>query len=438
MNEQPQQPTTGEPSTPARELAVWLRAVRSFFNTTNQPLTDAERADINARNFKCETGVVHDVLLRCLHLLSSVAQGESPPGAKGEESGPESTRATHDASDDELGLASVKDSLGDLSDVLRDSCRLAEALLESPSVSFGGWAGLGSVLERELRRSDAATLIVRAGGEADAAGLQAPLVALAHGLETDELSEDMLAVFQSFARLLCLLRFVEHSLKGGGKLKRLLAVFTLVNEETRALLDFIESRALRSEGLEKKERDILDGTAYAIRMEMRKAFEHELIGFCSVRQPPQIFAKAENACGLLRDCYRQSVVALAQSFDPSLDGEQLFDSFRTKLEQSLALRRDLWRLIKLVRVASSDGDTLARARFTEGLQAFYEGSLRHLMYKDWEPLERFIEEVESARAPGELSQTLHRFEAFLETLFGQVNMRAILYGHPFDPNSIEE
>ena len=116
----------------------------------------------------------------------------------------------------------------------------------------------------------------------------------------------------------------------------------------------------------------------------------------------------------------------------------MFDSFRTKLEQSLALRRDLWRLIKLVRVASSDGDALAHARFTEGLQAFYEGSLRHLMYKDWEPLERFIEEVESARAPGELSQTLHRFEAFLETLFGQVNMRAVLDGHPFDPNSIEE
>ncbi|PYS97887.1 MAG: hypothetical protein DMF65_10700 [Acidobacteria bacterium] len=248
----------------------------------------------------------------------------------------------------------------------------------------------------------------------------------------------MLAIFQSFARLLFLLRFIEHALKGDGKLKRLLAVFTLINEETRALLDFIEGRALRAEGLEKKGRDILDGTAYAIRMEMRKAFEHELVGFCSVRQPPQIFAKAENACGLLRDCYRQSVVALAQSFDPSLDGEQLFDSFRTKLEQSLALRRDPWSLIKLVHGASSDGDALAHERFTEGLHAFYEGSLRHLMYKDWEPLERFIEEIESARAPGELSQTLHRFEAFLETLFGQVNMRAVLDGYPFDPNSIEE
>src|SRR5205807_6757816 len=103
VNDQPQQPTTGEPFTPARELAVWLRAVRSFFNTANHPLTDAERADINARNFKCETGIVHDALLRCLHLLAGIAHGEPPPGTKGEKSGPETARAPHDTSDDALG-----------------------------------------------------------------------------------------------------------------------------------------------------------------------------------------------------------------------------------------------------------------------------------------------------------------------------------------------
>ena len=57
------------------------------------------------------------------------------------------------------------------------------------------------------------------------------------------------------------------------------------------------------------------------------------------------------------------------------------------------------------------------------------------MYKDCEPLERFTEEVEAARSPAELSQTLHRFVAFLETLFGQVNMRAVLSEHPFDQNA---
>ena len=53
----------------------------------------------------------------------------------------------------------------------------------------------------------------------------------------------------------------------------------------------------------------------------------------------------------------------------------------------------------------------------------------------WDFAERFTEEVEASRSPADLSQTLHRFVAFLETLFGQVNMRAILNGHPFDPKT---
>ena len=192
---------------------------------------------------------------------------------------------------------------------------------------------------------------------------------------------------------------------------------------------------MRVEGVARGASEILDGTAYAVRMELRKAFEHELIGFCSVRQPPQLFAKVENATGLLRDCYQQSVVALAQSFEPEIDGATLFRSFTTKLEQSLELRRDLWRLVLLVARASADGHEPPATLVLEALNAFGEGSQRYLMYKDWEALERFAEEIDSARDAGELSRTLHRFEAYLETLFGQVSMRAVLADHPFDPTS---
>jgi hypothetical protein len=237
--------------------------------------------------------------------------------------------------------------------------------------------------------------------------------------------------------LLALLRFVGLSLKGDAQLKRLLPIFTLIYEETKALLDFIDGRALRVEGVERKIGEILDGTAYAVKMEMRKAFEHELIGLCSVRQPPQIFAKVENSAGLLRDCYQQSVVALAQSFGSAVDGDVLFHSFQTKLDQSLLLRRELWHLVVLVRRASAEGEAFPRELVLEGLKDFAESGQRFLMYKDWEALDRFVEEVDAAHGAGELSRTLHRFEAFLETLFGQVNMRAVLADLPFDPNPAE-
>jgi hypothetical protein len=438
VNELSQQLTLPEAFPPAQELAVWLRALQSFFNAANHPFTEAERTGLGERSFKCETGVARDALVRCLHLLASVARGGPPPGLAGEAGVDEETAAVAAANareedEDALGLVGAKDSLGELADVFKDVCRLCDALLESHTVGFAAWSSIGSVLERELRRSEAAGLIVAAGNGADASELQEQLVALAHGLTPDDLGEDLLEIFHAFSRLLAHLRFVEVSLDGDSQLKRLLPILTLVHEETRALLDFIEGRALRVEGVGRGASEILDGTAYAVRMEMRKAFEHELTGLCSVRQPPQLFAKVENAAGLLRDCYQQSVVALAQSFDESLDGAMLFRSFRTKLEQSLELRRELWKLVRLVRRASAEGGPPPSAQVLEAFAAFGEGAQRYLMYKDWEALERFVEEIDSALTAGDLSRTLHRFEAYLETLFGQVSMRAVLADLPFDP-----
>jgi hypothetical protein len=426
LEEQGPKVKTGEEFPPARELAVWLRALQSFFDLASHPLTETERASVPARGFGCETAVVRDVLMRCLHLLGSVARGADVSAETAQRSGQESP-----------AFAGVKASLGDLADVLRDACGLTESLLESPSISFSAWSGLGGIVERELRRSDAAALIVAASEESDAASLREPLASLARSLAPDDLSDDVAAIFAGFMRLLALLDFVGASLARDGQLKRLLPVFTLVQADTRALLDFIEGRAMKVAGVERGAREILDGTAYAVGMELRKAFEHELIGFCSTRQPTQLFARVENAAGLLRDCYQQSVVALAQSFDASLDGARLFGSFETKLQQSLALRVDLWRLIRTVRRPPTDGERPSRAAVLEEFASFRERSQRYLMYKDWEPLERFQEEVESARSPAQLEQTLHRFEAFLETLFGQVNMRVVLAAHPFDPGSAE-
>jgi hypothetical protein len=145
----------------------------------------------------------------------------------------------------------------------------------------------------------------------------------------------------------------------------------------------------------------------------------------------------ENAHGLLRDSFQQSTVALAQLFDKSLDGTRLFNAFQTKLEQSLALRRDVWMLLQLVRRAEKEREHYPIARLLERLATFREGSLRYLMYKDWEACERFIEEVEAARGAVELAPVLHRFGTYLETLHGQVNMRAVLADHPFDFPTLE-
>ncbi|MBA3240008.1 MAG: hypothetical protein H0T60_02125 [Acidobacteria bacterium] len=431
-----------EYATPTIELGLWLRALKSFFDLDNLPLSETERGAILKRDFTCEVNITRAVLLRCLNLIGKLSQQESLPHAYDENEAVAPDAALHlpDAAlhlEDSAGFQNeVSESLPALYEALRDACLICEGLLAAPSVRFGGSAGLRSVLSRELERSEAARSFSTAASGRVPDALPDPLRTLAGKLTPDELGEDVLNIFSTFMVSLEHLRFIELSLKSDGHLKQLLPVFALVHDETRELLDLLENRALHVEGARRNILDALDGTAYAIRMELRKVFEHELVGLCALAHPPQVFARTENAHGLLRDCFQQSVVAIAQNVEPGFDGSQLFSSYNTRLEQSLVLRRDLWRLLELVRQAGSERGPYPKALLLERLAAFSEKSLRFLMYKDWDSFERFVEDVESAPTDAQLETVLHRFEAFLETLFGQINIRAVLSEHPFEPNHV--
>ena len=415
MNEQAHHTARGEGLPAARELGTWLHALLSYIEPPGPRPGSPDHPDASTRNYQCETRVVRDALFRCLQLIASHDAEESfaayAPGG-----------ATAGA-----GLASLEEVLG-------DACALCDALLEAPAVSAAAWSGLGGMLARALTQSPPAAELVAASSQAPNGGPAAQLSSVADRVEPDELAEDVLSVFDALSLALERLRLVEDSLRSDSQLKRLLPLFALVQTDAGRAVDLLENRALRVEGLDKGVGDTLDGTAYAMRMELRKAFEHELEGVCELRHPLQVFARIENAHGLLRDCFQQSVVALAQCFDQSVEGGRLFPVFRTKLDQSLALRRDLWKLVRFVRARPPEPDSAQAADALARLKAFEEESLRLLMYKDREPFERFLEEAETARNPAELSNVLHRLEAFLETLFGQVNMRAVLADQPFQPD----
>lgn len=425
-----------EYATPTRELGLWLRALKSFFDLENLPLSETERGAILKRDFTCEVNITRAVLLRCLNLIGKLSQQESLPHAFDENEAIAPDAAALRLEGDARFQDDVSESLPALYEVLRDACLICDGLLAAPSIRFGGWAGLRSILSRELERSEAARSFSAAACGRAPDALPDSLRALAGKLTPDELGEDILNIFATFMRSLEHLRFVELALKRDGHLKQLLPIFALVLDETRELLDLLENRALHVEGAGKNILDALDGTAYAISMELRKVFEHELVGLCALAHPPQVYARTENAHGLLRDCFQQSVVAIAQNVEPGFDGSRLFSSYNTRLEQSLALRLDLWRLLELVRQAGSERGPYPKALLLERLAAFSEKSLRFLMYKDWDSFERFVEDVESAPTDAQLETVLHRFEAFLETLFGQINIRAVLSDHPFEPNHI--
>ena len=430
------EPVVLEDTEAARTLGLWLSALNSFFKVSNHPLGETEQTEAFSRDWSNELRIARRCLLQSAQLAlrlsapkETVAGSTSLTGT-GELSMPVGASGQSPVADD---------STVALAETLSNLCAMCEAMMEARTVSFHAWSHLGKMLARELEQSAVAQRLMRSADYYTGAGLQAPLLNIARSAAGPSAqAADLRFIFTSLAGMLERLRFIENVLRRDQPLKFLLPVFTLLHEEARSLLEFIETRAMRTEGLDESVFDTLDGTNYALSMELRKVFAHELVGLSNLRQPTVIYAKVENAYGLLRDCFQQSTVALAQLFDPQLEGAQLFDTFQTKLQQSLALRRDLWTLLLLVRRAEKEREQRPVAPLLERLAEFREGSLRYLMYKDWEACERFMEEVGAARGAVELTPVLHRFGAYLETLHGQVNMRAVLANHPFEYPELEE
>jgi antirestriction protein len=415
------------------EFCVYLRALGSYLKISTHPFSEAERASLLTRSFHAETRVALDSLLRCTETLKSSSfvsrftsfqpDGHRPGGAP--TLTPESGQfLTSECARFASGVS-----------ILKDLYSLYDCVIGSDNVSFETWLSLAGAGARKIRVTEFQRVAEEIFELQGRSSVPTELSVLASQITPDSLSADVSTIFARLYGMLDLLRLVETALAADDPLKQTLPLFTLLREESRALLDLIVARTLRIDGLDPAVHEYLDGVAYAIRMELRKAFEHELVGLAALRPAPQVYGKVENAHGLLRDCFQQSVIAVARAFDARIDGAKLFDNFRTKLEQSLLLRRELWDVLAAVRHAEDEHDQAALRHLMHRLSHFRDGSLRFLMYKDWEAFEMFVEEASAAKSSAELHTVLHRFRAFLETLFGQINMRAVLADRPFVPDA---
>ncbi len=263
---------------------------------------------------------------------------------------------------------------------------------------------------------------------APAPPLEEPLHSLVERIEPEPVRGAMRRIFSDLSRMLEYTRWVERALRedAAGAFR----ACPPVHLEARALLDFIAANAAALREHSEALYHALDGTSYAISHELRRVFEHDLVGLSTREDGPQALAQVAHAHGLLRNCFQQTVITLAQVFDPALDGPAIFDDCQTRLEESLVLWRDLFRLVRLMRRAEEERSRPAIIALVVNLQNFRRGSMRYLMYRDWAEYERLVREVLSTTNVEELVPVLGRFACYLETLLGHVRMRSVLINHP--------
>ena len=256
--------------------------------------------------------------------------------------------------------------------------------------------------------------------------LPAPLEALLARLAPHPHHAMMQRIFGDLTRMLGYLYLIERKVRQEQLLVATMSVFLRLHSEARALVSFIEGEAWRQARNDEILAGTLEGVGYAIGHETRRVFELELVGLDELHNSSAVRARLEHAHGLLRNAMQQSVIVLAQVFEPVLTGEELFDDFALRRQQSLKLYRELEQLVQLARRVETACDERAVTLLLARLTLFRDECMCHLMYRDWEEYESFITELRASQSQFELMTVLNSLTCYLETLLSQVRMRSAL------------
>jgi uncharacterized membrane protein (DUF485 family) len=222
-----------------------------------------------------------------------------------------------------------------------------------------------------------------------------------------------------------------------GLLKRNYMVFILLNAEVQRLKRRWDRFLVQVHPWPSEWVEALEGTLFALQMEMKKVIHREMLGFLDVQRPAGLYMRLENSQGILRNAFQQSILSLLQTADPSLSGSVLFPDYRTKLEQSLRLREDLWSLRQLVRDVWRNHAWDRWSELVSEFRRFRNTTMHFLMYRDWTHFDEFYRQVQRVRTPAARTALLDQLNTFLGTLLKEVNKRDVLHGYPF-PYKIED
>jgi len=363
------------------ELEMWLRSFERFFRIKNQPLSQKETKQLAIRNWLEELRLVDSVLLRTIQLCTAILTEEQVNVTqfdkyvesylkKDEVVDPYIERMLRQSTP-EASLNLLKESFEDIHVLLLHLSRLAR-------VPYPTFTAVGKVLYREIRRSPLLALLIDKKFKPIHDRISNPAIArLIHGVENRGERKHAAKVFLELFRLLHYLEYADPERNPSGDFRGAILIFSLITSEARLLTAYLERRVLRETEAGTPLFEVYDGFVYCLPLELKKVINTELLDISVAQQSDGIRARVENSHGILKDCFQQSVVQLAQMFDPQIDGQSIFSDYMAKLVQSGAeagllgvLRREheashVPRLVGLRAVLHRDPEVQQPHRVTE-------------------------------------------------------------------------
>jgi hypothetical protein len=416
------------------ELEMWLRSFERFFRIGSQPLSERETRALAARNWSEELRLVDNALLRVVQLCASILSEEQVDLARFDRY-VESNLNTEEGLDPyieklvrhtmpETALTLLRESFEDLHLLLLDLVKLSR-------LPYHTFNAVGKIVYREVRRSDLLALLIDKKFKPvhDRIGNR-PVSKLIRAIPDATERRQAARVFLELFRLLHYLEYTNPQRLPEEELRDTILLFALVVSETRLLLSYIERRVLKGRDTARPLYQVYDSFVYCIPLELKKVVSTELTDISVTRQAESVKTRVENSHGILKDCFQQSVVQLAQALEPDIDGGRIFPDFNARRDQSLALRDGLVDVVRALRGFQQRKDEPSAKAMKERISDFYDNHIKYLMYRDWSGFELFYIEILKCGSISGLQQIAHRFETFLVTLLREVQKRSLLQGVP--------
>jgi hypothetical protein len=416
------------------ELEMWLRSFERFFRIGGHPLSERETRALSLRNWSEELRLVDNALMRVVHLSTAILTEERVDQTRFDRY-VEASFARDETLDPyieklvryttpEAALTLLRESFEDLHLLLVDLVKLSR-------LPYATFFAVGKIVYREVRRSDLVALIIDKKFKPVHDRIRNRRVSrVIRAIEDPGERRQAARVFLELFRLLHYLEYTDPAKLPEEQLRDTILPFALIVSETRLLLSYMEKRVLKGRDTTKLLYQVYDSFVYCVPLELKKVVNTELADISVTRQSESVRTRVENSHGILKDCFQQSVVQLAQAFDPAIDGGRIFPDFMARREQSVRLRDALVEVIRALRAFQERKDEAAAERMKGRISEFYDHHIKYLMYRDWSGFELFYIEILKCGSLGALQQITHRFETFLVTLLREVQKRSLLQGAP--------
>ncbi len=191
--------------------------------------------------------------------------------------------------------------------------------------------------------------------------------------------------------------------------------------------------------------DLLKSISYQFSMETKRVYIQELKNIIRKKAPHHFRGKLENSQGILKNLVEQSIVQLTQFFNPDIQGKDIFESFTTKLSQSVRLREDLFVLHRFITLLEEKAafpevrkDVLKSVK--DYMHYFEHTTFKLLRYDDFDEFAYFFDDMFSFQE-SEMHKILENtrgFKIFLETTLRNIANRAELSEETVDIDRVEE